>query len=51
LWISHTRQPQWLPAERLTKQQRVKVEHRQLNRWYRTLDALLAAKEKVEEAP
>jgi transposase len=58
-WLEHTFvcdgrgrrwQPQWLAAERITKQQRVKVEHQQLNRWYRTLDALLAAKEKIEEA-
>jgi hypothetical protein len=58
-WMEHTFvcdrhgkrwQPQWLAAERITKQQRVKVDHRQLNRWYRTLDALLAAKEKIEEA-
>ncbi len=58
-WLEHTFvcdcrgrrwQPDWLAAERITKQQRVKVEHRQLNRWYRTLDALLAAKEKIEEA-
>ena len=58
-WLEHTFvcdrhgkrwQPEWLAAERVTKQQRVKVDHRQLNRWYRTLDALLAAKEKIEEA-
>ncbi len=58
-WLEHTFvcdrhgkrwQPQWLAAERITKQQRVKVDHRQLNRWYRSLDALLAAKEKIEEA-
>ena len=58
-WLEHTFvcdrhgkrwQPEWLAAERVTKKQRVKVDHRQLNRWYRTLDALLAAKEKIEEA-
>jgi transposase len=58
-WLEHTFvcdrhgqrwQPQWLAAERITKQQRVKVEHKQLNHWYRTLDALLAAKEKIEES-
>ena len=58
-WLEHTFvcdragnrwQPDWLPADRITKQQRVKVEHRQLNRWYRTLDALLAAKAKIEQA-
>ena len=52
-WLEHTFvcdrhgkrwQPQWLAAERITKQQRVKVEPQQLNHWYRTLDALLAAK-------
>jgi transposase len=46
----HRWQPDWVPAKRISKQQRVKVEHRQLNGWYRTLDALLAAKEKIEEA-
>jgi transposase len=58
-WLEHTFvcdcqgnrwQPDWLPASRISKQQRVKVEHKQLNRWYRTLDALLMAKEKIEEA-
>ena len=42
--------PDWLPAEQITKQQRVKVKHEQLNQWYRTLDVLLAVKEKIEEA-
>jgi len=58
-WLEHTFvcdtqgrrwKPDWLPAEQITQQQRVKVKHEQLNRWYRTLDALLAAKEKIEEA-
>jgi len=58
-WLEHTFvcdcqgnrwQPDWLAAERISKRQRVKVEHRQLNRWYRTLDSLLTAKEKIEEA-
>jgi len=58
-WLEHTfvcdRQgrrwkPAWLPAEQITKKQRVKVRFEQLNRWYRTLDALLAAKEGIEEA-
>jgi transposase len=58
-WLEHTFvcdsqsrrwQPDWVAAKRITKQQRVKVEYRQLNRWYRTLDVLLAAKEKIEEA-
>jgi len=57
-WLEHTfvcdRQgrrwePDWLPAELVTKQQRVKVRFEPLNRWYRTLDALLAAKGKIEE--
>ncbi len=43
-------EPGWLPAELITKQQRVKVSYEQLNRWYRTLDALLAAKQRIEEA-
>ena len=58
-WLEHTFvcdahgrrwKPQWLPARQITKEQRVKVEHEQLNRWYRTLDALLAAKEQIEAA-
>lgn len=58
-WLEHTFvcdargrrwEPDWLPAARITKKQRVKVKHEQLNRWYRTLDALLSAKEAVEEA-
>jgi transposase len=58
-WLEHTFvcdargrrwKPDWLPAEQITKTQRVKVKHRQLHRWYRTLDALLAAKEAIEEA-
>ena len=58
-WLEHTFvcdsrgrrwKPDWLPAERITKKQRVKVKHEQLNRWYRTLDALLSAKEAIEEA-
>ena len=58
-WLEHTfvcdRQgrrwtPDWLPAELITKKQRVKVHFRQLSRWYRTLDALLGAQEQIEEA-
>lgn len=58
-WLEHTFvcdrrgrrwEPAWLPAEQITKKQRVKVRFEQLNRWYRTLDALLAAKEQIEEA-
>jgi len=58
-WLEHTfvcdRQghrwePDWLPAEQITKQHRVKVRHQQLNRWYRTLDALLAGKKEIEKA-
>ena len=58
-WLEHTFvcdsqgrrwEPDWLAAECVSKLQRVKVRHRQLNQWYRTLDALLAAKEKIEEA-
>ena len=57
-WLEHTFvcdcggrrwQPNWLPSQQVTKQQRVKVHHRQLHKWYGTLDALLAAKEKIEE--
>ena len=58
-WLEHTFvcdrhgrrwEPDWLPAQQITKKQRVKVRFEQLNRWYRTLDALLAAKKQIEEA-
>jgi transposase len=58
-WLEHTfvcdRQgrrwkPEWLPAEQISKRQRVKVKHQQLNQWYRTLDALLSVKAQIEEA-
>jgi len=58
-WLEHTFvcdghgrrwEPDWLPVKQITKEHRVKVKHRQLNRWYRTLDALLSAKNKIEEA-
>ncbi|MHC4406790.1 MAG: IS1634 family transposase [Planctomycetota bacterium] len=58
-WLEHTFvcdrrgrrwEPDWLPAQPITKKQRVKVRFEQLNRWYRTLDALLGAKEQIEEA-
>jgi len=57
-WLEHTFvcdsggrrwEPDWLPSRRVSKQQRVKVHHRQLHQWYGTLDTLLAAKEKIEE--
>jgi transposase len=57
-WLEHTfvcdRQgrrwtPDWLDAEQITKRQRVKVKSRQLALWYRTLDALLAAKDAIEQ--
>jgi len=58
-WLEHTFvcdahgrrwEPDWLPTEQITQKHRVKVKHRQLNRWYRTLDALLSAKDKIEQA-
>ena len=58
-WLEHTFvcdsqghrwRPDWIAAEAVSKKQRVKVQHSQLNQWYRTLDALLAAKEKIEQA-
>lgn len=58
-WLEHTFvcdsqgrrwQPDWIAAQRVSKQQRVKVSHKQLKQWYRTLDALLTAKEKIEYA-
>jgi len=42
-------EPDWLAAEQITKQQRVKVKSRQLALWYRTLDSLLAAKDAIEQ--
>jgi transposase len=57
-WLEHTFvcdrrgrrwKPDWLPAQQITEKQQVKVRFEQLNRWYRTLDALLAAKEQIEE--
>ena len=41
--------PEWLPTDAITKQQRVRVRSRQLQKWYRTLDALLAGKEDIEQ--
>jgi hypothetical protein len=58
-WLEHTFvcdaqgrrwRPAWRPAAQISKDQRVKVEHEQLNQWYRTLDALLAVKAQMEEA-
>jgi transposase len=40
----------WLPENDITRQQRVRVHWRQLNLWYRTLDALLAGKQDIETA-
>ena len=40
--------PAWLPEEKITPSQRVRVEPRQLQMWYRTLDALLAGKNEIE---
>ena len=40
--------PQWRPEDQITPDRRVRVEHRQLNVWYRTLDALLAGREGIE---
>ena len=39
--------PQW--KNNVTKERRVRVEWRQLDVWYRTLDRLLLAKEKIEK--
>jgi len=56
-WLEHTFvcdregrrwEPDWLAEEEITKRQRVRVRHEQLNRWYRTLDGLLGAKEELE---
>ncbi len=40
--------PEWLPEEEVSPTQRVRVEPRQLMTWYRTLDALLAARKAIE---
>jgi transposase len=40
--------PAWLPEEKITPNQRVRVEPRQLAMWYRTLDALLAGRKAIE---
>ena len=58
-WLEHTFvcdskgrrwKPAWLATEQITKQRRVKVKSPQLNRWYRTLDVLLAIKPQIEQA-
>lgn len=40
--------PEWLPADEVTPEQRVKVSLSWLARWYRTLDAVYGAKQEVE---
>jgi len=40
--------PEWLPEEEVSRTQRVRVAPRQLMLWYRTLDALLAARKAIE---
>ena len=42
--------PDLVPAEEVTPEQRVRVEDRQLAVWYRTLDALRAARQAIETA-
>lgn len=41
--------PQWRPVKQITRAQRVKVQSKQLNQWYATLDALLAIKDRLEQ--
>ena len=41
--------PRWVPAEQISKEQRVKIEWEQLNEWYRTLDAVWARKPRIEK--
>lgn len=41
--------PQWLPAEQISKEQRVKIRWEQLNEWYRTLDAVWEQKSQIEK--
>ena len=42
--------PAWLPEDKITPKQRVRVEPRQLQMWYRTLDALGAGRKGIETA-
>lgn len=42
--------PQWRPCEKVTAEDRVRVESRQLVIWYRTLDALVSQKKAIEAA-
>jgi len=41
--------PDWLPAEEISKEQRVKISWEQLNEWYRTLDAVWEQKNSIEK--
>jgi transposase len=41
--------PQWRPEDEVSRTQRVRVKPRQLMMWYRTLDALLAARKAIEK--
>jgi len=41
--------PEWLPEEEISKEQRVRVQQKQLSLWYRTLDALLRGKKEIEK--
>jgi len=43
-------EPEWLPEDDITRQQRVRVQWRRLHLWYRTLDALLVGKQEIETA-
>lgn len=42
-------EPQWIPAEEVSREQRVRVQWPQLNKWYRTLDALNEKKKEIEK--
>lgn len=41
--------PEWRSVEEVTEESRVKVQWRQLERWYRTLDAVYAKKKEIEK--
>jgi transposase len=41
--------PKWLPADQISKDQRVKIAWEQLNEWYRTLDAVWEQKACIEK--
>lgn len=41
--------PDWLPEQEITKERRVRVRWDQLNKWYRSLDAVYEKKKEIEK--